>query len=71
MSYLIGPYCVEEDYYRSDEEDIKRILTSRWPYTLVVGLRRMGKTSFLRRLERATRREPLFNLRNENVTTVD
>lgn len=67
-SYPIGPCCaIEEDYYRSDEGDIKRILTSRWPYTLVVGLRRMGKTSFLRRLERAANQGDLFDLKNRKV----
>lgn len=39
-------------YYRRDKEDIQDILSDPRPVRLVLGLRRYGKTSFLRRLER-------------------
>lgn len=40
-----------KDYYRDDYEMIQDILSCRWPEVLIVGLRRFGKTSLLKRIE--------------------
>lgn len=40
-----------KDYYRDDYEMVQDILSCRWSEVLIVGLRRFGKTSLLRRIE--------------------
>ncbi len=39
------------DYYRDDYEMLQDIFSCRWSEVLIVGLRRFGKTSLLRRIE--------------------
>lgn len=39
------------DYYRDDYEILQEILSCRWSEVLIVGLRRFGKSSLLRRIE--------------------
>jgi hypothetical protein len=54
-SYIVNPPIVDDlDYYRFDDSVVERILGG--DSILSVGLRRSGKTSFLRRVERAARR---------------
>lgn len=39
------------DYYRDDYEMLQDILSCRWSEVMIVGLRRFGKTSLLKRIE--------------------
>jgi hypothetical protein len=40
-----------KDYYRDDYEMLQDIISCRWSEVLILGLRRFGKTSLLRRIE--------------------
>jgi hypothetical protein len=40
-----------KDYYRDDYEMLQDILSCRWSEVLILGLRRFGKTSLLRRID--------------------
>ena len=54
-SYIVNPPITNDlDYYRFDDPVVERILQG--VSVLCVGLRRSGKTSFLRRVERAAKR---------------
>jgi stage III sporulation protein SpoIIIAA len=49
--YVVGPPVIGEKYYRSREK-IQQVLTDSQQLFLIADARRIGKTSFLRELER-------------------